>query len=71
MRGDATGHDEHAKEGILTRSYRAVMDPMIHHVWARWLFLVVITLLLVGSMALVATRHVQVKMLPFDNKSEF
>ena len=69
--GDAAAHDDPAKEGLLTRAYRSVMDPMIHHVWARWLFLVVITLLLFGSMALVATRHVQVKMLPFDNKSEF
>jgi multidrug efflux pump subunit AcrB len=70
---EASGSHDGApvRESLLTRAYRGFMDPMIHHVWARWLFLVVIITLLAGSMAMVYTRHVQVKMLPFDNKSEF
>jgi multidrug efflux pump subunit AcrB len=67
--GKADGH--HSSETLLTRAYRRVMKPLLAHVWARWSFLAGITLLLLAAMALVYTRHVQVKMLPFDNKSEF
>ncbi len=69
----------HAKKGEVTqqredwttRLYRRLMGPMIHHPWRGGLFLVVITLLLLASVTLVATGRVKVKMLPFDNKSEF
>ena len=37
----------------------------------RWIFLIGITVLLLGSMATVGLGWVKVKMLPFDNKSEF
>lgn len=37
----------------------------------RWLLFIVITFLIVASMGLVATKVVVLKMLPFDNKSEF
>lgn len=59
------------RESFLTRGYRAFMSPLINHWWTRWTFLILVTALLLGAMALVYTRHVQVKMLPFDNKSEF
>ncbi len=36
-----------------------------------WSFLVGVVVLLLGSMALVYIEFVKVKMLPFDNKSEF
>ena len=61
---------EHA-EDFFTRLYRRMMGPLIHHTGWRWMFLVGITVLLVGSMATVAIGWVKVKMLPFDNKSEF
>ena len=68
----ATSHhgDEHADD-FFTRLYRRVMDPLLHHRGWRWTFLIGITALLLGSMATVATGWVKVKMLPFDNKSEF
>lgn len=68
----ATSHhgDEHADD-FFTRLYRRVMDPLLHHKGWRWTFLIGITALLLGSMATVATGWVKVKMLPFDNKSEF
>ena len=61
---------EHA-EDFFTRLYRRMMGPLIQHTGWRWMFLVGITVLLVGSMATVAIGWVKVKMLPFDNKSEF
>ncbi len=59
------------REDLTTRAYRRVMAPMIRRPWLGIAFLVTITLLLVGSVALVASGAVKVKMLPFDNKSEF
>jgi len=61
------GHDE----DFFTRIYRRVMGPMIAHRQWRLVFLVSILALLLGAMALVAIGWVKVKMLPFDNKSEF
>lgn len=64
------GHDE-ALEDWSTRLYRKVMDPLIHHGVRRWLFLGGVVGLLLLACAMVAVGLVQVKMLPFDNKSEF
>ena len=67
----ARASDEHEKEGWTTKLYRKVMDPLINGASRRWMFLggVVVSLLLACS--LVAFKLVKVKMLPFDNKSEF
>lgn len=59
------------QEDWTTRLYRRVMAPLIHHPKWQAMFLVAITLLLLGSVALVFVKAVKVKMLPFDNKSEF
>ncbi|MBT8044217.1 MAG: efflux RND transporter permease subunit, partial [Verrucomicrobiae bacterium] len=76
----ATGHgskentdddDEEKKEDRFTRSYRWLMDLLLHRFWARWGFLLVTIILLLASMACVGIGWVKVKMLPFDNKSEF
>lgn len=61
---------QHA-EDFFTRLYRSVMAPLLRHRAWRWGFLLGITLLLLGAMALVGVGWVKVKMLPFDNKSEF
>ena len=60
-----------ASEDALTRLYRKVMDPLLHHPLWQWTFLGIITALLLGAMATVVGGWVTVKMLPFDNKSEF
>ncbi len=60
-----------ASEDFLTRLYRRVMNPLLHHTGWQWTFLGVITALLLGAMATVGFGWVKVKMLPFDNKSEF
>jgi multidrug efflux pump subunit AcrB len=56
---------------FFTRLYRRMMGPLIHSRRGRWSFLAGIGLLLLGSMATVGLGWVKVKMLPFDNKSEF
>jgi len=73
LKGAAHSHEHHEgeKEDWTTRLYRRVMGPIIHHPVWQGAFLVVITLLLLGSVALLFVKAVKVKMLPFDNKSEF
>jgi multidrug efflux pump subunit AcrB len=61
-------HDE--REDRLTALYRRVMGRLIGVPRARWMFLGIVVVLLLGSMALVPLGLVTVKMLPFDNKSE-
>jgi multidrug efflux pump subunit AcrB len=58
-------------EDFFTKLYRRMMGPLIHHSGWRWIFLGGITALLLGAMATVGIGWVKVKMLPFDNKSEF
>jgi len=67
----ATTKHAHNKEDFFTRLYRRVMAPLIHHPLWQLLFLLGCALLLFGSIALVGIGWVKVKMLPFDNKSEF
>ena len=58
-------------EGVFARLYRRVMAPLIARRDRRLRFLGVVAGLLVAAMATVAIGWVKVKMLPFDNKSEF
>lgn len=66
-----TAHTRKSEEDLFTRVYRHIMGPLIRSPLWRWLFLLGILVLLLGSMALVGIGWVGVKMLPFDNKSEF
>jgi multidrug efflux pump subunit AcrB len=66
----APGTGSHA-EGASTRLYRRVMGALIHRAPLRRAFLVGVMALLMGTVAFIPLRWVQVKMLPFDNKSEF
>ncbi len=63
-------HDEQA-EGRATRLYRQLMGVLIRVPKWRYSFLGIVLLLLLGSVSLLAFKVVRVKMLPFDNKSEF
>ncbi len=65
------GHAQGEREDRLTRLYRYAMKPLLERALLRWAFLVGVLLLLAGSVALLFTGFVKVKMLPFDNKSEF
>ncbi len=59
------------EEDAFTRLYRRMMGPLIRSAVWRWTFLCGITALLVAAMGTVVGGWVKVKMLPFDNKSEF
>ncbi len=59
------------REDFVTRLYRRVMGNLLHRPLFRWSFVAGVLILLVGSCALFYTGFVKVKMLPFDNKSEF
>ncbi|HIJ89648.1 MAG TPA: efflux RND transporter permease subunit [Deltaproteobacteria bacterium] len=63
-------HD-HAPTDFFTRLYHRVMDPLLAHARWRFLFFLSIVVLLLGSCSMVYFGLVKVKMLPFDNKSEF
>jgi len=68
----SNGDDTHAEiEDRLTRLYRWVMGAILHHAPMRWGFLTTVVALLLGSVSLFYFQFVKVKMLPFDNKSEF
>jgi multidrug efflux pump subunit AcrB len=60
-----------ASEDFVTRLYRRIMGPILAKRSARYLFLGGIVMLLLAACILVPLGLVKVKMLPFDNKSEF
>ena len=68
--GGAGSHD-HGTEGWTTRLYRRIMTPLIRRPAYRRGFLALVAVLLLGAVSLVFLQAVRVKMLPFDNKSEF
>ncbi len=62
---------EAASESFFSGMYRGLMTPLIASAKRRYQFLAALVVLLLVSMALVYVGWVKVKMLPFDNKSEF
>nr|WP_200991953.1 efflux RND transporter permease subunit [Rhizobium rhizogenes] len=69
---DKGGHarQSHAQGGMVGRLYTLVARPLLASKTTSWIFLGVIGLLTLGSLALFYTENVTVKLLPFDNKSE-
>lgn len=61
----------HQTEGWTTKLYRRVMNPLIAKARLRWMFLGGVVVLLLAAVAFIPLKWVRVKMLPFDNKSEF
>ena len=66
-----SSHEESMPDDWFTRIYHLVMDPLLSHPAWRMLFFFTITALLIGAASMVYLGMVKVKMLPFDNKSEF
>ena len=71
LRGHTRKNAEGEAEGWSTRSYRKVMTALVTDTTKRWMFLASVVVLLLLACSLVAFKAVRVKMLPFDNKSEF
>lgn len=65
------GGGGHESEGILGRWYRRLAAPVIRDRKRAWTLLIIVGVLTAGSMTLFFTQTVTVKLLPFDNKSEF
>ncbi|MCP9472673.1 MAG: efflux RND transporter permease subunit [Nitrospira sp.] len=61
---------ERGEAGLTARIYRLALTPLLQRPFLAYSFLTLVALLLVGSCFMFYTRHVAVKMLPFDNKSE-
>jgi len=68
---NADGGHHHETEGWTTRFYRRIMNPLIADKKKRYGFLVGVVVLLLIAVMFVPLKLVKVKMLPFDNKSEF
>ncbi|MCO6180392.1 efflux RND transporter permease subunit [Ciceribacter sp. RN22] len=64
-------HDaDHGSGGTLGRAYAAVARPILATKKKSWIFLLLVGVATLGSLALFYTKDVTVKLLPFDNKSE-
>ena len=69
----SSGEEEHRRTW-LDHLFDRVMGPFLHKQRGRrnrWLLLFFLLALIAASMYLVVSKHVIMKMLPFDNKSEF
>ena len=72
-KGHGTGHayaqDAHSG-GMLGRAYVAVAGPILRSRARSWTFLLLVGAATIASLGLIYTKHVTVKLLPFDNKAE-
>jgi multidrug efflux pump subunit AcrB len=71
LRHEKHPHAAEDKESWTTRLYRRAMVPLIQEPRKRVAFLIGVVLLLLLVLAMPLLKIVHVKMLPFDNKSEF
>lgn len=70
QREHGEGSPAEGEESKLTRLYRSVMGALLHRKGVRAGFLAGVAALLLAACSLLYFRGVDVKMLPFDNKSE-
>jgi multidrug efflux pump subunit AcrB len=64
-------HRTEGREDLLTRLYRRVMGPLLTSAGRRTIFLGGIAAMLLAAVAFLPLGLVSVKMMPFDNKSDF
>lgn len=63
--------EDHSPDDAFTRLYHKIMEPLLAGAGARFFFFILIISLLLAACSMVYFGLVKVKMLPFDNKSEF
>jgi multidrug efflux pump subunit AcrB len=68
---EPSAHHDRGQEDLLTRLYRRVMGPLIASRRTRAIFLAGVAVLLLAAVAFLPLGLVTVKMMPFDNKSDF
>jgi len=71
LRSNSAKHEAGEAEDRSTRFYRWFMGKVLSRDRNQWLFLGMVVVLLLASFSMVYFKLVIVKMLPFDNKSEF
>ncbi len=59
------------EETLTYRVYNRIVRPLLDSAPKRWVFLAGIVLMMAGAVSMFYTKSVVVKLLPFDNKSEF
>jgi multidrug efflux pump subunit AcrB len=59
-----------AHGGWLGRAYVAVAEPILRTRARSWIFLAAVGVITLASLGLLYTKHVTVKLLPFDNKTD-
>ena len=59
------------EESGIFKFYKKTIDPLLNNKSYRYAFFGINIFLLMGTSAMFLTKHVAVKMLPFDNKNEF
>ncbi len=69
--GNAPAHEEDKTGGRLGRMYASVARPLLKGRANSLIFMIIIGVTTLASLGLFYTRAVTVKLLPFDNKSEF
>lgn len=73
LKASEDGHEVDENSGTM-KFFRAVLGPFLADrggLWKRFVLFLGIIVLIGASVSLVATKDVVLKMLPFDNKSEF
>ncbi len=70
LRRSGSSHGDAHGPGWLGTQYLRLARPLVESRRRAWLFLLIIGIATLGSLALFYTRDVTVKLLPFDNKSE-
>ncbi|MBW8639925.1 efflux RND transporter permease subunit [Hoeflea sp. WL0058] len=69
-KASAHGDGHHETIGALGRVYIAVARPILKTRFRSFVFLMLVGIATLGSLAAFYTQHVTVKLLPFDNKTE-
>ncbi|GKX34448.1 MAG: multidrug transporter AcrB [Rhizobiaceae bacterium MnEN-MB40S] len=69
-KASAHGGEHHETIGALGRVYIAVARPILKTRFRSFVFLMLVGIATLGSLAAFYTQHVTVKLLPFDNKTE-
>ena len=71
LKSYAAHTDDEIPSDFFTKIYMSLMGPLLNHRGWQAMFVLAICGLLAGAIWLVPAGFVKVKMLPFDNKSEF
>jgi multidrug efflux pump subunit AcrB len=70
-RGEAEKPPVQLEQTGIYKLYFMFINPLLESRKTRWVFMLSLVVVLLGSMSLFYTKTVAVKMLPFDNKNEF